>query len=175
MSLRNFAEKSLAGFDAKNDSVSAPQGLSAGTYKMTVDNIGHRSFESGWDAFGVTFQVVEGEDAGRKENVNISFAETSKNGTAIPDFVLDRNIKFVTKLGALLGITIGMEDFDYDNETDLHDHLAQKLHSGEGKFVSLIITERPNKKDPSSPYRSYDLEETEQPEPIEISDDDMPF
>ncbi|GAY74323.1 hypothetical protein [Lentilactobacillus kosonis] len=175
MSLRDFASKGLAGFDAKNDSISTPQGLPAGEYLMAIDSIGHSAFKSGWDAFSASFQVVEGEHTGRKENVNISFAETSKDGKPIPDFVLDRNIKFVAKLGALVGIDITAQDFDFDNETDLHEHLADKLHAQSGKFVVLDIIERPNKKDPSSPYRSYDLKEADQPEVPNVEDSDMPW
>lgn len=175
MSLRDLASKGLEGFDAKNDSINAPQGIPAGKYLAAVEKSGHRVFDSGWDAFGVTFEVIEGEYAGRKENVNISFAETSKNGKTIPDFILDRNIKFVAKLGALLGVDVTGDDFGYDNETDIHEHLAQKLHSQAGKFVNLEIIERPNKKDPSNPYRSYDLEEADQPEIPEVSDNDMPW
>lgn len=175
MSLRDFASKGLEGFDAKNDAISTPQGLPAGKYLVAVEKIGHRVFDSGWDAFGVTFEVAEGEHTGRKENVNISFAETSKSGKPIPDFVLDRNIKFVAKLGALLGVDITGDDFGYDNETDIHDHLSQKLHGQTGKFVNLEIVERPNKKDPSSPFRSYDLKEAEQPEIIDVTENDLPW
>lgn len=175
MSLRDLASKGLEGFDAKNDSIEAPQGLPAGDYNTVVDGIEHRAFDSGWDAFGVTFEVMEGEHTGQKENVNISFAEKSKSGKDIPDFILDRNIKLVAKLGALLGVDITGDDFGFDNETDIHEHLAKKLHGQVGKAVILKVTERPNKKDPSSPFRSYDLEEAEQPEIPEVSDNDMPW
>ncbi|KRN27732.1 hypothetical protein IV38_GL001946 [Lactobacillus selangorensis] len=175
MSLRDIAQKSLAGFDAKKDSVSAPQGLPAGEYTMIVTKIDHRVFDSGWDAFGITFEVVEGDETGRHENVNISFAETSKSGKPIPDFVLDRNIKFASKLGALLGVDITSDDFAFDSETDIHEHLAQKMHGQEGKLVKLEIIESPNKKDPSHPYRNYDLKEAEQPETIDVKDDDLPY
>lgn len=174
MSLRDLANKGLAGFDPNKDSVDAPQGLPAGKYSTTVSAIEHRSFDSGWDCFGSTFEVVEEDHAGQKENVNISFAETSSKGKAIPDFILDRNIKFVSKLGAFLGVDITADDFAGDNETDVHEHLAKKLHDHIGVMVTLVVTTRPNKKDPSNPYTSYDLEAMEQPEEIDIDDDDLP-
>ncbi len=175
MSLRDFANKGLAGFDAKKDAINTPQGLPAGEYLMAIDGIGHSTFDSGWDAFSTSFKVVEGEHIGRKENINISFAETSKSGKPIPDFVLDRNIKFVAKFGALVGINITAEDFDFDNETDLHEHLSQKLHGQVGKYVKLVIIDSLNKKDPSNPFRNYDLEEAEQPEMPQVDDSDMPW
>lgn len=174
MSLRDLANKGLAGFDPNKDSVDAPQGLPAGEYTTTVSAIEHRSFDSGWDCFGSTFEVVEGEHAGQKENVNISFAETSSKGKAIPDFILDRNIKFVSKLGAFMGVDITADDFAADNETDIHEHLAKKLHDHIGVMVTLVVTTRPNKKDPSNPYTSYDLKPMEQPEEIDIDDDSLP-
>lgn len=174
MSLRNLAAKGLAGFDPKKDSVDASQGLPAGKYSTTVSAIEHRSFDSGWDCFGSTFEVVEGEHAGQRENVNISFAETSSKGKAIPDFILDRNIKFVSKLGSFVGVDITADDFAADNETDIHEHLTQKLHDHIGAMMTLVVTTRPNKKDPSNPYTSYDLEPMEQPTEINVDDDDLP-
>lgn len=174
MSLREMAAKGLAGFDPNKDSVEAPQGLPAGDYKAAVSSIEHRSFDSGWDCFGTTFEVVEGDHAGQKENVNISFAEKSKAGKAIPDFILDRNIKFVSKLGAFSGVDITADDFGGENETDIHEHLANKLHEHIGTLVILKVSVRPNKKDPSNPYTSYDLDQTDQPEAIDLGDDDLP-
>ncbi|MBT9670434.1 hypothetical protein GPK34_00085 [Secundilactobacillus kimchicus] len=175
MSLRDLATAGLDGFDAKHDAVSAPQGLPAGDYTMSVSDIDHRVFKSGWDAFGVTFEVVEGENVGRKENVNLSFAETTKTGKAIPEFVLDRNIKLVAKLGAMMNIDITGEDFAAENETDIHDHLAQKLRPGLGTIVILKIIETPNKKHPENgPFRNYDLQETEQPDELNVDDQELP-
>lgn len=174
MSLRNLAAKGLASFDPKKDSVDAPQGLPAGKYTTTLTVIDHRTFDSGWDCFGTTFEVVEGEYAGRRENVNISFAETSKAGKAIPDFILDRNIKFVSKLGSFVGVDITADDFGMENETDIHEHLANKLYDHVGVLMTLVVTQRPNKEDPSNPFTSYDLEPMEQPEEINIDDGSLP-
>lgn len=174
MSLRDLANKGLAGFDPNKDSVDAPQGLPAGEYTTTLTAIEHRTFNSGWDCFGTTFEIAEGEYAGRRENVNISFAETSKAGKAIPDFILDRNIKFVSKLGSFIGVDITADDFGMENETDIHEHLANKLHDHIGVLMTLVVTTRPNKKDPSNPYTSYDLEPMEQPTEINVDDDDLP-
>ncbi|ANZ65549.1 hypothetical protein AYR62_15805 (plasmid) [Secundilactobacillus paracollinoides] len=174
MSLRDLASKGLAGFDPKTDEIVSASGLPAGDYLTSVTAIEHRAFDSGWDCFGVSFQVMEGEHEGQTENVNISFAEKSKSGKAIPDFILDRNIKFAAKLGSFLGVDVTDEDFDFDNETDIHEHLGQKLHGHEGLLTTLKVTVRPNKKDPSNPYTSYDLEEAEQPEELELDDSDLP-
>lgn len=175
MSLRNLADQTLTGFDPKKDSVNSSSALPAGEYLMNITKLGHRVFKSGFDAIAIAFQVADGEQAGRIENVNISFAETSSSGNAIPEFVLDRNIKFISKLGALLGVDITADDFGADNSTDINNHIGEKLSTEIGKFINLKIIETPNKKDPNSPYRNYELEAAEQPEEIEIDDDDLPF
>lgn len=170
MSLRDIANKSLNGFDPKTDAVATAAGLPAGDYTVVVSAIEHRSFPSGWDCFGTTFEVVEGEHTGQKENVNLSLAETKKDGKPMPVFVLDRNIKFITKLGALIGVDVAAEDFGAENETDNHEHLVQKLHGHEGVTMILKVTTRKNKDDPSNPYVSYDLDEAEQPEELPVDD-----
>lgn len=170
MSLRDIANKAAAGFDPKTDAIVTASGLPAGDYTVVLSNIEHRSFPSGWDCFGTTFEVVEGDHTGQKENVNISFAEKAKSGKAIPDFILDRNIKFVIKLGAFVGVEITADDFALDNETDIHEHLANKLHGHEGVAMILKVTVRENKKNPSNPYVSYDLDEAEQPEELPVDD-----
>ncbi|WP_288531977.1 hypothetical protein [uncultured Secundilactobacillus sp.] len=170
MSLRDIAnEITASSFDPKTDAVATAAGLPAGDYTTVVSEISHRVFDSGWDAFNVTFEVVEGEHAGQKENVNISFAEKAKSGKAIPQFILERNMKLVMKLGAFLGVEITPDDFA-DNETDTHENLYQKLRGHEGVAMILKVTVRENKKDPSNPYTSYDLDEAEQPEELPADD-----
>ena len=66
------------------------------------------------------------------------------------------------------------EYFASENETDTHEMLASVLASEKGKSVILHVKHRPNKKDPDNPYVEYDLDATEQPETVDITDADLP-
>lgn len=175
MSLLDLANKTMAEFDPKKDNINAGnQALPAGEYEMIIENIGHDSFESGWDCLTIVFQVVSGEQVGRKEFNRISFAETAKSGKAIPDFVLDRNIKFVSKLASLTGIPM-KADYFAGNETDVHENLSKALFPSTGQAIKLIITDKPNKKDPDNPFREYELAEAPKIEEIQVDDNELPF
>ncbi|MCG0728829.1 prophage protein [Lactiplantibacillus plantarum] len=175
MSLLDIAANTLDNFDPKNDSVnSGSTGLPDGDYLTAVESIEHRSFDSGWDCLQIVFTVLDGDHAGEKEYDRISFATKGKAGKAIPDFILSRSIKFVIKLGSLLGVEIKTEYFASENETDIHEMLTSVLAPEKGKSVILHVEHRPNKKDPDNPYVEYDLDATEQPETADITDADLP-
>lgn len=190
MGLQDIAND-LKNFDAKNDkvNVSNMNGLPAGEYEVMVENAEHKVYQSGFDCFAVTLNVVTGEHASQKEFINTSFAETSKSGNAIPDFVLERNARMVMKLGALMGVEVSPEVFLLPNETDIHEKLNELLHPEIGKMVHLTIKTRPNKNDPSNPYKEYEFDEPEtqietpeadgtpfsNTDQIDIDDDDLPF
>lgn len=193
MSLADLA-KSLQDFDPKKDNInqSNNNGLPAGEYEVLIEDASHKTFQSGWDCIGFDFSVLTGEFAGRKEIVNLSFAETSKSGKNIPEFVLERNGRTVMALGALMGVTVPVSVFLMDNETDIHEKLGQMLHSEIGETVKMIIKTRPNKNDPDNPYKEYEFKASEQSietpdvddsampfadseNQIEISDDELPF
>ena len=176
MSLLDLAANTLDNFDPQKDRVNngGNQGLPDGDYLVAVQGIEHRAYDTGWDCLQIIFTVLDGEYAGRKEYDRISFATKSKAGNAIPDFILTRSIKFVTKLGSLLGVEVKAEHFASENEIDVHEALANLLAPEKGKSVILHIAHRKNKKDPDNPYVEYDLSEAEQPQEIEVSDDDFP-
>lgn len=190
MGLQDIAND-LKNFDAKNDkiNVSNMNGLPAGEYEVMVENAEHKVYKSGFDCFAVTLNVVSGDRAGQKEFINTSFAEVSKNGKPIPDFVLDRNARMVMKLGALMGVTVSPEVFLLPNETDIHEKLNELIHPEIGKLVHLTIKTRENKNDPDNPYKEYEFDEAETkvetPDAgetpfsnsgqIEIDDEDLPF
>lgn len=183
MSLLDMANTTLDNFDPKKDSINGPSGLPAGEYQTVITTVAHSASKSGWDYLALAFQVVGGEHAGETENNNISFAEKTKNGKDIPEFILKRNMRFVTKLGALVGVKIDAADFA-GTETDVHETLANKLVKGKGSMVQLTVIESKNKKDPANPYISYDLGEAlsgkddpfagKQADPSTPTDDDEP-
>lgn len=176
MSLLDLAAETMDNFDPNKDSVNSggSQGLPDGDYLTAIDDIKHATFDSGWDCLQITFSVLDGEHAGEKEFDRISFATKSKAGKAIPDFILSRSIKFVIKLGSLLGVEMKPEYFASENETDTHETLAQVLMNENGKTVTLHVKHRPNKKDPENPYTEYDLDAAEQPEELDVTDADLP-
>lgn len=174
MSLRDLATAGLDGFDAKKDSVQGNSGIPFGKYTAVIENTIHKVSKNRFEYFQVTYSVLEGEQIGRKEFQMITLDETKKDGTPVSDFVLTTNIKFVAKLGALMGVEITDDDFADENVTDLYEHLAQKFRGHEGTVVILDIHPGKNKKDPSNPYRNYDLQETEQPGELDVTDDELP-
>lgn len=176
MSLLDLAAETIDNFDPKKDSVNSGgnAGLPDGDYLTAVESIEHRSFDSGWDCLQIVFTVLDGDHAGEKEYDRISFATKSKRGKAIPDFILSRSIKFVIKLGSLLGVDVKPEYFASENETDTHEALANLLAPEKGKSVTLHVKHRPNKKDPDNPYVEYDLDATEQPTTMDVTDADLP-
>lgn len=177
MNLADLANQELGNFDPKKDVINnTNQGLPAGDYVVAVEDISHHVYEkSGYDCVRMVFQVTDGEHAGEKEFYNISFATTTKAGKEMPEFVLTRNMKFIAKLGALLGKPVEPSVFAGANETDIHEDIATLLRDGKGTLITLTVTFTPNKKDPSNPYKNYELAPAEQPEAIDVDENDIPF
>ena len=106
----------------------------------------------------------------------------------MPDFVVSKNIKLLFKIAALSELQLTPDDLA-GNETDIYERVVGKFNAGhEGQVMQMKITESPNKKDPSSPYRNYDfvesnlkVEQTKAPQdPFanaadNIDDNDLPF
>lgn len=163
MSLRDRAQSALNGFDASKDKPSGMDNIPAGDYVMLLESAQDTVFKSGYEAFQVKMSVVEGEFTGRKDNTNI-------NPDAENDYVADTAVKTIARLANAVGLQL--TDEDWEGLDTLQSAFADYV----GKTMLTHITESPNKKHPEKgPYRNYDFEPTEQPEPIEISDDDIPF
>ncbi|TOY76888.1 DUF669 domain-containing protein [Levilactobacillus brevis] len=174
MSLLDLAANTLDNFDAKKDTVATSQGLPDGDYNVVVEDISHATYDSGWECVKLVFTVLDGEHAGEKEFDNLSFAEKTKAGKAMPDFVISQNIRFITKLGALLGVNITPQHFAGPTETEVHEALVNALAPEKGKTVILHVKHSPNKKDPSNPYTNYELDEAQQPEVPVVDDSQLP-
>ena len=174
MGLKDLANEILAGFNPKTDDPNAGgnQGLADGEYDVTLTNVEHKVFESGWEVLSFTNEVTVGEAADQKEFINLGF-DTAK----VPEFVFQKNIKLVAKLASVIGLQL-TED-DWDDETTL----ADAFKDGIGSQYILKVTSSLNKKDPSRPYKNYDFIAYDDPadQPIEssgsidISDEDLPF
>lgn len=182
MSLVDVYKKATEGWDAKNDSAQQrDQGLPAGDYDVILDSVSHATYKSGYECLRFVMTVYQGEHTGRKEFINVSLAEKTKDGRPMPDFVVSQNIRYVAKIGALVGLDMKPEYFD-GVETDLYENFNQMFRPCIGKSLKMTVILRPNKDKTKDPYRSYDFapgETISTPDPVaadpEVTDDDLPF
>lgn len=106
--------------------------------------------------------VIDGEHAGQSE------------------FVVMKNIKTLTTIGALVGLTITDEMITGETVTDIYEKLVDAFEPYKGKMLIMTIKEQANKNDPDNPYRNYEFQEY-QDDPFEDNanlnkpDDGMPF
>lgn len=152
MSLLDLAKEIKNNFNPETDKVnSGGDKIPAGTYDTVVANVEFANYDSGWENIVVTAEITTGELSGRKELVSFSFIE-DWNGKAIPDFVLQRNMKLAQKL-AFIG------DYAF-KESDFQDtySVALALKNIIGTQLLLTIKERENKKDKENPFREYEVE-----------------
>ncbi|MEK1356133.1 hypothetical protein HCY81_01710 [Limosilactobacillus fermentum] len=156
MDLSKLAASTLSNFDAKKDNVNGQTELPAGTYNTILEQAEHRIYDSGYDCLMFVLTVIDGKYVGRKEFVRASLATKKKDGTDMPDFVVSKNIKLIAKLAAQVGLAITPDMFA-GNETDCYEKISKALYPYKGKPLTTIISESPNKKDPSNPYRNYDF------------------
>lgn len=172
MSLRDIANNALEGFDATKDSPNAFEGLPSGDYIVTLQNVEHRVTQSGFEGLNIVVEVTEGEHTGQKDFNMFNFDSTTANGNTVPDSVIAGHIKLVAKLAAAVGVTLNDEDWDSI------DTLSVAFMEAKGKMLNMHLDVRENKKRPEYPYKNYDfskLSEDQQPQELEIKDDDLPF
>lgn len=121
----------------------------------------------------VRAQVIEGEHSGQNEFINVSLDETKRNGEPLPDFIIDRNIKTIASLAAVLGVALSDEAWD-----DIQE-MVNEFQKGEGKQFNMDLTLKENKNNPAYPYKTYEFEEVaedpyEQTTP-DVTEDELPF
>lgn len=173
--LKGTAKASLESFNPKEDNPNGNANVPAGEYDAVLLNTEHKVFESGWEAFSIELGFVGGDYDGRKEFINIGF-----RGDKIPEFVYNKNIKLVAQLAFVCGLELTDEDWDDE------DNLSWAFKPALGGQFLVEITETKNKKDPANPYRNFKFEayadepalpagDPNQSNPIEISDEDVPF
>lgn len=188
MGLQDAFNKATKDWNAKTDSTNQSDLIPVGTYQVMLDKVDHPVYKSGWDCLRFSMQVIKGKYASRKEQLRISLATKTKTGKPIQDWIVSRNIRTISKIGAMVGLNVTPELFP-DNETDAYEKLVAAFKPYEGKTLEMTITFTRNKKDPDNPYRNYDfgpgikVEEPaakeepvtdKEPEPT-VDDDDLPF
>lgn len=188
MGLQDAFNQATKNWDAKKDSTNQSELIPAGTYQVMLDKVDHPVYKSGWDCLRFSMQVIKGKYASRKEQLRVSLATKTTKGKPMPDFVVSRNIRTISKIGAMVDLTMTPDLFP-DNETDAYEKLVKAFEPYEGKTLEMTITVSPNKKDPDNPYRNYDFGpgiKVEEPkveekvdmdsnETMDVDDDDLPF
>lgn len=169
MSLRDAAMNALDGFDAKKDKIDKFEGLPSGDYTVILNDVRRADTPWGTEQLTVVTEVMEGEHVGEKDFNNIGLDEVTTKGN--PNPMLSRNIRLIEKLAVCVGLSPTDDDWE-DYQT-----LADMFQPAIGKQLIMHLKVRENKKNPQYPYRNYDFDESEeQPgNPIDISEDDMPF
>lgn len=170
MSLRDRAKNVMSNFDATKDDINGYEGLPAGDYHMAVENVQRTDN----DQLSIKSQVIEGDSTGRIEFINIGLDEVTAAGKPLPDFVIDRNIKTVARLAAVLGVAIT------DDAWDDMGIMVHVFNQAVGKQFTMTLKLRENKKNPQYPYKEYEFEAVkddpfEADKAPEVSDDDVPF
>lgn len=160
MGLQDAFNKATKNWDAKKDSTNQTEAIPAGTYLVMLDKVDHPVYKSGWDCLRFSMQVIKGKYANRKEQLRISLATKTTKGKPMPDFVVSRNIRTISKVAAMVGLQVTPEMFP-DNETDAYEKLTTAFKPYEGKTLKMKIIVSPNKKDPDNPYRNYEFAEGE--------------
>lgn len=171
MSLRDAMKQATNGFDPKKDSVNKFKGLDSGKYIVAVAKVDDH--ETPWNTEQLNFvlEVVDGENAGQKEFLQIGLDELTTKGN--PNPMLETNLRLIYKLAAILGVEI--PDEVWDDDDFIYENLAKAFQPAIGKVMLMDLRVRPNKRNPQYPYRNYDFAETAQPGMAEVSDDDLPF
>lgn len=187
MSLLNALNQAKSGNFGENN------GLKPGTYQCDLDGVIHgygKHSNTGYLRF--RFEVLDGEEAGKHESWFPYLYETYKSGKEVPEFVLARNIYGIESIAKAVGLNLSDDVFASDDAEFIYETIADNFKDYLGKPVEMKIVERPNKKDPSRPYRNYYFqagESIETPEvnssqdpfsaskndSVEISDSDLPF
>lgn len=168
MSILDRVKNVKESYNPATDEINGYQGLQEGTYHVMASKINR----SDWDTLNVRAEVIEGESTGMSDFINLSIDELKQDGSPLPDFVIDRNIKTISKLAYVLGIDIPDEAWN-----DLGD-LVNVFKPAEGTQFEMELKLGKNKNNPARPYKNYDFEKIEQDPMADqakpVSDDDMP-
>ncbi|OIL58343.1 hypothetical protein ATX23_09265 [Oenococcus oeni] len=195
MSLQDIM-KDLENFDPAKDKVQTFSGLPTGNYKVALESVAYQipNTDQNFNPYNkIVFEVLDGDYAGRKENMQLGFEEKTPSGKPVPDFALDKNARTLIKLYYVLGIKFTLEASEFVDGNKIVDQLTPAV----GTKLLLNLNIRPNKKNPDYPYRNYDFDKIEESEPVaattepaketkeespikdttkdDVDDDDLPF
>ncbi|EKP90718.1 hypothetical protein [Oenococcus oeni] len=164
MSLQDIM-KDLESFDPAKDKVQTFSGLPTGNYKVALESVAYQipNTDQNFNPYNkIVFEVLDGDYAGRKENMQLGFEEKTPSGKPVPDFALDKNARTLIKLYYVLGIKFTLEASEFVDGNKIVDQLTPAV----GTKLLLNLNVRPNKKNPDYPYRNYDFDKIEESEPV---------
>ncbi|PDH93860.1 hypothetical protein AO468_04505 [Oenococcus oeni] len=190
MSLQDIM-KDLESFDPAKDKVQTFSGFPTGNYKVALESVAYQipNTDQNFNPYNkIVFEVLDGDYAGRKENMQLGFEEKTPSGKPVPDFALDKNARTLIKLYYVLGIKFTLEASEFVDGNKIVDQLTPAV----GTKLLLNLNVRPNKKNPDYPYRNYDFDKIEESEPAaaketkeespikdttkdDVDNDDLPF
>lgn len=166
MSLLDNVSKAMENFDAKKE---APKNgyevLPDGDYYVVLENVSHFVSKSNYESLRVSVSVAEGEKVGKTDSNFFNL----EGGEKIPEIFTQQAIQTIARLANAVGLTL--TDADWED----YDSLQTAFMESKGKTVLMHFSSTVNKKNPQYTNKSYDFEPADQPDPIDITDDDIPF
>ncbi|MGG3987709.1 DUF669 domain-containing protein [Bacillus smithii] len=141
MNLKELAAEILnEGFNPETDPVSDFDNLPDGTYDAMLTDVQWRVNDKGTEWLSMEFEILNEGFENRKYFGAIFFSN---------ERMLKLNIKRTMKYAAILGVELGIEDFDRPEST-----LIQALQNGCGQQVTLTL--KTNKK---SNFQNFEITE----------------
>lgn len=126
MNLKEMAAQILQeGFNPETDSVNDFDNLPDGIYDALFTNVSWRTNDNGTEWLSLEFEILNEGYEGRKYFGNIFFSVEK---------MLQVNIKRTMKYAAILGVTLGPDDF-----ADPEQNLVEAFKNGLGNQVELEL------------------------------------
>lgn len=162
-------------FDAKSGKIGgSSEPIPEGTYTVSLKGVTHRA-KNNRGFLMISLEVVDGDYAGRQEAIFPTLEETTSTGKPMPDFVLARSVKTIKVIGAMVGIDVPNQCFLDPNVDNNYENIVKVFDGHEGKLLTMAIKVSPNRKNPDHPYRNYEFGPAEQPKPVKVDTNSLPF
>lgn len=178
MSMEDILSKMMSG-ELKAGSSKQREELPAGTYNVILKGVTHNvGKNSNRDFLMVSFQVMEGQYAGRTESVFPNLHTVKANGQDYSEMYTVRQLAEVVSISQAIGAGI---TFQWLNEatkqieaqaqgqnmdkakssakvaSELYEALEKSFGQCIGRALKMAIVEKPNKRNPQEPYRNYEF------------------
>lgn len=178
MSMEDILNKLKSG-ELKADSAGQREDLPAGTYDVILKGATHSvGKNSQRDFLMLTFQIMNGEYAGRTESVFPNLHTFSAIGKTYNENYTVRQLALVVNICKAVGSSIdfkwlsdataqieaqakaqNMDQIKSDAKvaSELYEALKDNLQACAGRPLKMAIVEKPNRRNPQSPYRNYEF------------------
>lgn len=178
MSMQNILNKMMIG-ELKAGSSSQREDLPAGTYNVILKSVTHNvGKNSNRDFLMVTFQVMDGQYAGRTESVFPNLHTVGANGQDYNEMYTVRQLAEVVSISQAIGAGVTFQWLNNATKqieaqaqgqnmdkvqssakvaSELYNALEETFGQCIGRSLKMAIVEKPNKRDPQSPYRNYEF------------------